>query len=248
MNSASKWRRVACRATLVLTVFGLSVGTQWLIAVVGFSKCSKHAFIIKEAPPRTDAWPAYPQLLVSYENPFGQLRMDSAIVGFPWRYPELRQESRKYPDWSAIRIGEAQQDNRRYVVELAVGWPARSALCRASIPFDTDTWSISDSPFQLPMEGGVGAFEMCYEIDSRAVRGIPLRPIVGGMVANAAIIAGLSAGLLMTVRGSRMVWRRSRQCCAACGYPLIPGVPCPECGLLRKRPKINVSSRRCPLS
>ncbi len=61
---------------------------------------------------------------------------------------------------------------------------------------------------------------------------LPLRPIWSGLAADTAVFAACSWMLAAVLGGARAALRRSRGCCARCGYDLrgLAGAPCPECG------------------
>jgi len=62
-------------------------------------------------------------------------------------------------------------------------------------------------------------------------RGVPLRPLLGGLVANTTLFAAVYGGLGAAALCTRRALRRRRGSCTECGYPRRVATPrCSECG------------------
>lgn len=108
-------------------------------------------------------------------------------------------------------------------VDEGYGWPW-PALAQRFMP----SWR-SGLP-ALTLNGGLRLSPMLRFLGKDST--LPLRPIVGGLLANAAVAAALWMAALMIFAALRGRWRHQHGHCARCGYDLTGAAhgACPECG------------------
>jgi hypothetical protein len=141
----------------------------------------------------------------------------------------------------------------------AVVWELDHPPARSGPPRDMPHWARGPDPRQVEAIGTVRAESargwpfraLWYEVGIRGTarrdlgglavpaalewigpgRVLPFRPIVPGLVADAAIFAALWYGAMLVPAALRRALRRAGGCCAQCGYDLrCAAGRCPECG------------------
>lgn len=85
--------------------------------------------------------------------------------------------------------------------------------------------------------GGIPLGHFGDSMNQITARGLPLRPIWPGLLANSAFYAACLFTIARTTRTARRLRRMSRGHCPRCAYDResLYSTPCPECGWLPKR-------------